>query len=629
MTTIARLRIDERTPTRIVRRDIKVSTRMTLRMLARTIRAACGLWDEKRHWRYEIGEATYSSGPAGDGGGSACRTAMQRRIEQVLNEAPEFVFVHNISRNRRLNVEVRAIVESDEPETAFPRLTDAVGAIEIQALTPDDGAHRLVVDAGDPGSFRHTHAVELWHDEEARCKRDIRAAEMNVDSLRRRRRGPLRSHQAGSARHGGRGVPREPSTEAPRFDRPKEQAREPLGLMTDGRERSVTIVDGKAVFEDDPVTVLMREVAWRWTGDRDDGRDGIQAAIRENGKLARSGRGDLCIAVLYAVALEAGHEWKPARDVYRQVVEAAAAALPDGFEGPVDTTTETGHAVVTAIELLARNECDYGSSARGVKAYERSLAWDEDPLNEARLRLGSEYIKAHRLKDARATIAAHGELRASYLYDLVLADVMERKWVDAVTHARRALAFGPYIGEIILGTRKPLPMPMGHLGGFRSLDEARLYVSRFGYAWKVDKTAKALLRWVATHPEAVRERGTLREPDHAGALETDKEQKAALMAEFRRRVASAPPALSRRMLDKAGSGCQATLKTDPLATPKTDPRRNGVCRSTTTIPWSMPTATPRRRFRSAAPFPNPGRPLRSTSRRGRPGRPVQAGPQGP
>ena len=26
--------------------------------------------------------------------------------------------------------------------------------------------------------------------------------------------------------------------------------------------------------------------------------------------------------------------------------------------------------------------------------------------------------------------------------------------------------------------------------------------------------------------------------------------------------------------------CQATLKTDPLATPKTDPRRNGVCRST-------------------------------------------------
>ena len=27
----------------------------------------------------------------------------------------------------------------------------------------------------------------------------------------------------------------------------------------------------------------------------------------------------------------------------------------------------------------------------------------------------------------------------------------------------------------------------------------------------------------------------------------------------------------------AGAVCQATLKTDPLATPKTDPRRNGVC----------------------------------------------------
>ena len=40
------------------------------------------------------------------------------------------------------------------------------------------------------------------------------------------------------------------------------------------------------------------------------------------------------------------------------------------------------------------------------------------------------------------------------------------------------------------------------------------------------------------------------------------------------------------------AACQATLKTDPLATPKTDPRRNGVCSFTTTIPWSMPTATP-------------------------------------
>ena len=32
--------------------------------------------------------------------------------------------------------------------------------------------------------------------------------------------------------------------------------------------------------------------------------------------------------------------------------------------------------------------------------------------------------------------------------------------------------------------------------------------------------------------------------------------------------------------DSPHTRCQATLKTDPLATPKTDPRRNGVCRST-------------------------------------------------
>ena len=69
--------------------------------------------------------------------------------------------------------------------------------------------------------------------------------------------------------------------------------------------------------------------------------------------------------------------------------------------------------------------------------------------------------------------------------------------------------------------------------------------------------------------------------------------------------------------------CQATLKTDPLATPKTDPRRNGVCRSTTTSRG----CSPRRRFRSGA--PRVRRSAASRERRGRPGRSVQAGPQGP
>ena len=72
-----------------------------------------------------------------------------------------------------------------------------------------------------------------------------------------------------------------------------------------------------------------------------------------------------------------------------------------------------------------------------------------------------------------------------------------------------------------------------------------------------------------------------------------------------------------------GSGCQATLKTDPLATPKTDPRRNGVCRSTTTIRGCNP-----RDGGSGPARPDPAV-RRVRERRGRPGRSVQAGPQGP
>ena len=75
--------------------------------------------------------------------------------------------------------------------------------------------------------------------------------------------------------------------------------------------------------------------------------------------------------------------------------------------------------------------------------------------------------------------------------------------------------------------------------------------------------------------------------------------------------------------DGAALGCQATLKTDPLATPKTDPRRNGVYSSTTVIPRCNP------RLGSGPAHPRIRRSAAFRKRRGRPGRPVQAGPQGP
>ena len=552
-TRIAKLRIDQRTPTRIVRREVDVSMRMTLRMLARTIRAATGLHDAKRHCRYEIGGGAYGSAPGGGAGGRRGNAAMALRLEQVLKDARELVFVHNIERGRRLAIEVREVRDTDEPETAFPRLTDAVGTIEIEALTPDDADHAYTVDADDTESRRHAHAVEMCHDEEKRSRTDLRMAEMCIDQVRLARRGPLRSHQAGSARRGGGGLAPEPATEPKRFGPRRRTAPEALQLPADGSGPTARIVDGRAVFEDDELTALMRELAWRWARGEESDEEDRQRAIRETGKLARKSRGDLCIAVLHARALEAGHEWHPAKALYRQVMEIGEAGLPEGFGGAIDARSETGRAIMNAAQGLGRTECEYGSSARGIEAYERALEWNEDPHSEARVRLGSEYVKAGRLKEAKALIARYDNAHAMYLYDLTLAAVIEHDWLEAVTNARRALAFGPYIGEILLGNDKPLPVPMGELGGYRSLGEARFYVRRFGWAWKQSKTARALLQWVATHPAAMRERATLREPDHAAARETDDGPGAALAEEFVRRVNAIGDGLSADMMLEAGT----------------------------------------------------------------------------
>ena len=148
-------------------------------------------------------------------------------------------------------------------------------------------------------------------------------------------------------------------------------------------------------------------------------------------------------------------------------------------------------------------------------------------------------------------IASYEGLHAPYLYDLVVCNAIEGKWIGAVTAARGAIAAGPYIAELLLGQRKPLTMPMGSLGGYRSLGEAELYTRRFWWQWRRDKTPRALLRWVATHPLVLAELGQLRGQDYAAADAAEPETRAVLIDACATAIRNLEDTLSIKMLRRA------------------------------------------------------------------------------
>ena len=147
MTRIARLRIEVRTTTRLVLRVVEISTRTTLPTVARIIRAARG-WYKNRAFKFAAGDTVWTSTRSRQGGDH--RPASNRQFLEVLEKGPAFEFTHDIGRNRKLTILVEDVHESAEPETAYPRMTDAVGTLTVNDLTPEDSYYWIIEERGNP-----------------------------------------------------------------------------------------------------------------------------------------------------------------------------------------------------------------------------------------------------------------------------------------------------------------------------------------------------------------------------------------------------------------------------------------------------------------------------------------------
>ena len=190
-TQVARLRIDVRTPTRIVRRIVDVSMATQLPKVARILRAARG-WTGNRGYTFEIDGRVYRgkagqqqeretplrparerpAGPGGPGRRSLRGQLMADglRLDDALGETRRFTFIQNVTARRSQVVEVERLGASNEPEEAFPRLVEAVGTLALSELTADDENRRYLIDAQSPRANEQAWAIEMCSDEARRAE---------------------------------------------------------------------------------------------------------------------------------------------------------------------------------------------------------------------------------------------------------------------------------------------------------------------------------------------------------------------------------------------------------------------------------------------------------------------------
>ena len=144
----------------------------------------------------------------------------------------------------------------------------------------------------------------MCEEENNRAEVSHTMAEIGVEHVRLSRRGPPRSHQAGSERNpdpSGAGLPPEPETERRRFGRGQQHKPIVLRIGPEHPLPRATVKRDVADFEDYDAWEHLRAEAWEWNPN--ESGTAAKAAVRATGGIALAARTDLTIVGLYGLAL--------------------------------------------------------------------------------------------------------------------------------------------------------------------------------------------------------------------------------------------------------------------------------------------------------------------------------------
>ena len=512
-TEVARLQMEVRTRTRLVRRIVDVATSTALPIVAKVLRTTRGWIDRKQNYRFTASEEAWTNTVKRRDGHR--HPAKGRQLSDVLRAGTTFEFVHNTTDGTAVTVTAEKILKTEQPATAYPMLHDAAGTLAIEDLTDDDGSYFLFQQLGSPERWMQDHGMRLLADERLRTEQERLHIEQGLEIIRRRRRGPLLRHQPTATDQGS----------APAAVETAERG-SPASEETDDGV-TLTLTNGDAT----PTVEIRNAIAYfkgpTGTGnERGQAEDESTFAVYENQKgrdqlarLARAVPGDMVVTGLYGESLNQRHRHRDAQTVLRHTVDVGRAALPESFDGPIDTDSDQGHALITAAGGLADLECLYGSRTNGIELYEQLTRWDPDPYGYARAKLGSEYVLAGRIDEAIKTLTTGRSYYPPNNYDLAICHIIRGDWKAAAVAIQQGLATNPYIAEMLTGNNAPMAAPNGNPGHWgRSRKTATAHVLRYGEPWNQVESAKAFLRWIATHPKTLKTLAEVRTPDHEAAF---------------------------------------------------------------------------------------------------------------
>ena len=222
-----------------------------------------------------------------------------------------------------------------------------------------------------------------------------------------------------------------------------------------------------------------------------------------------------------------------AHDAYLAGFSLCEAAIPPDYADLIEWSDLDNRPFFRAAHGLVLCHLHLGARNEAVDLLNAMLVWNPGDNLGIRHLLGSAFLRAGRLDEARALLVEFRYEDPSLQYELGLLRLMEGEFSAAATCLRHGFVGNRYIAEMICGTPEPLPVPMWHATNLAEPDNAKDYFALFGDLWTEAPDAVAFVRWLHTHPKVMAECAAMFECREAQLWDRDDDARNTIAARVR------------------------------------------------------------------------------------------------
>lgn len=199
---------------------------------------------------------------------------------------------------------------------------------------------------------------------------------------------------------------------------------------------------------------------------------------------------------------------KAALTMSKKALDIALRLIPEDFKGKIDWDYVDNRPFIRALRSAVMSCRKLRKYKEAVRLLDTLIIYDPEAEIFFQGVMGCDLLRSGNIDRAIIELNKHALKYSHFYYDLALAYLIKKDWVNAATYFRKGFVGNGYIGEILNGNPHPLPLAIFH-DDYENVETALGYMKMYGALWCSDPVYLYFARWIFNNSTVMAERAEI------------------------------------------------------------------------------------------------------------------------